>query len=240
MLSGKTASNASGPITGTIPNRSRAALGNGYASPKSIKQDGGGNLVVEPQTGYYTEGLNAGGFGSILLADPDFVAGNIAKDVNIFGLQGALERMTTAEKQAFADAITGKGVAATAADSNAVLAQKISQIPLGKKVAYGSKLPDARSGQRNVFTITGLAFTPTTIFARVDYGESYKYYVMFDPNSGTNAVIVANRYQNSLEVSSVYGTNFTDSRITITANGFIFNCNLNGSLDRPLHYVAIE
>ncbi|MHA2856937.1 phage tail protein [Paenibacillus lautus] len=59
---------------------------------------------------------------------PELIPGNLPKDVTLFNVKGILERMTTAEKQAIANAITGKGVAASANDTNTVLANKISQI----------------------------------------------------------------------------------------------------------------
>ncbi|MFD3258214.1 phage tail protein [Paenibacillus lentus] len=63
-----------------------------------------------------------------VVGEPNLIAGNLPKDKSFFGIVGALERMTTAEKQAIAAAITGKGVAASASDTNTVLAQKIGSI----------------------------------------------------------------------------------------------------------------
>jgi hypothetical protein len=74
--------------------RSRTVLGAGYATALSVKADTSGNLVMEPPTGYYTAGLNASGFGSLLANDPDFVANNLPNDKNIFGLQGSMPRQS--------------------------------------------------------------------------------------------------------------------------------------------------
>lgn len=73
-----------------------------------------------------------------ILGDAGLVPGNIPKDISLFGVQGILERMTTAEKQGIADAITGKGVPASVNDLNTVLAQKIGQIKLGSLYATGT------------------------------------------------------------------------------------------------------
>lgn len=62
----------------------------GYAPVKSVKSDGGGNLVFEPETGFYESGLNIGGYGAILANDPDFIASNFRADKNVFGLQGSI------------------------------------------------------------------------------------------------------------------------------------------------------
>ncbi|MCL6456722.1 MAG: tail fiber protein [Gorillibacterium sp.] len=90
VLTGKTFYQGGGKKAGTMPNRSLAALAGGHIAPVSIKPDGGGNLVVEPYTGYYTSGVYENGYGSILVNDPDFVAANIRNGVNIFGLVGSM------------------------------------------------------------------------------------------------------------------------------------------------------
>ncbi|MBA9087613.1 hypothetical protein FHR92_004098 [Fontibacillus solani] len=169
VLSGATASNASGPITGTMPDQSRIALGDGYVSPKSYRVDGGGTLVIEPQTGYYTEGLNTMGFGSIAMYDPDFVSANLPKDVDIFGVQGVLERLTTVDRNAIISAIVGKGVAASAVDSNVVLAQKIGQIKTGMKSYSGNF---SHFGNLNPTTISNIGFVPKVIVVTISLYKS--------------------------------------------------------------------
>lgn len=101
-----------------------------------------------------------------VVGDPDLIASNFPKDVNLFGIQGVLERMTTAEKQAIANAITGKGVAASASDSNTVLEQKIGQIDKGKKYATGAVDPAG-----GPLVVSGLDFAPD-IFAYYHPGYS--------------------------------------------------------------------
>ncbi|WP_338552884.1 hypothetical protein [Paenibacillus sp. KS-LC4] len=90
VLAGKTIGTESGLVTGTMPNYSRAALGEGYTLAQSIKVDSMGNLVIEPKTGFYTTGLNGAGFGTVLIYDPDFIATNIRQGVDIFGLLGTM------------------------------------------------------------------------------------------------------------------------------------------------------
>ncbi|MNW37320.1 Phage tail fiber repeat protein [compost metagenome] len=176
VLSGATASNASGPITGTMPNQSRTALGDGYVSPKSYRVDGGGTLVIEPQTGYYTEGLNTMGFGSIAMYDPDFVSVNLPKDVDIFGVQGVLERLTTADRNAIISAINAKGVAASVADSNAALAAKVGQIRQGGHIPidfYDQILGAVGTGDRVLTVFTVPAGTNAFCFVTNYNNESY-------------------------------------------------------------------
>ena len=98
VLAGKTFynTNAKLKITGTIPNYGRAALGESYTNPKSYRADGSGGLVIEPNTGYYEEGKNQLGFGSIFLSDTKFVPANIKADMSIFGVTGtAIEPVYT-------------------------------------------------------------------------------------------------------------------------------------------------
>jgi len=71
-----------------------------------------------------------------ILGDVDLVASNFPKDVNIFGIQGILERLTTADRDAIIAAIVSKGVAASASDSNAALAMKIQQINQGSRYDF--------------------------------------------------------------------------------------------------------
>ncbi len=75
---------------GTMPDRSFAATGGGYTVGVETKVDGGGNLCVVPQEGYYKQEKNGVGYGSILVNDPDFIAANVRSGINVFGLVGTL------------------------------------------------------------------------------------------------------------------------------------------------------
>jgi hypothetical protein len=77
---------------GTMVNRAYDVYG-GYTPAKSVKTDGAGNLVFEPYTGYYKEGLNGAMFGSILANDPDFIASNIVLNKDFFGLIGTFSKI---------------------------------------------------------------------------------------------------------------------------------------------------
>lgn len=130
ILAGKTASNANGPVTGTIP----VLTGNRTATGVAKWPDGA--LAVYPEKGYQKGGAGDGEIkvtsAQLQAAEAALRSGNLPKDVSIFGVLGVLERMTTAEKQAIANAITSKGVTASANDTNTVLAQKIGQISTSK------------------------------------------------------------------------------------------------------------
>ncbi|GIO51749.1 hypothetical protein [Paenibacillus cineris] len=75
---------------GTLKDYSRAKLGTGttYVAAVSARGDNGGILVVEPQTGYYTTGLNATNFGSISTYDANYIPANILSGKSIFGVAG--------------------------------------------------------------------------------------------------------------------------------------------------------
>lgn len=76
-------------LTGSMVNRNLLSV-NGYTTARSVKPDGGGNLVFEPETGFYSAGVNSFGYGSLIANDPDYVAANFPANKNIFGLQGAI------------------------------------------------------------------------------------------------------------------------------------------------------
>jgi len=109
IISGKTAYVKGVKVTGTIPDRGAG----GTVTPNTADQT--------KAAGRYTSAITIKG-------EPNLIAGNLPKDKTFFGIVGTLERMTPAEKQAFADAITAKGVPASVNDSNTLLAQKIQQI----------------------------------------------------------------------------------------------------------------
>lgn len=89
ILSGQTAYVNGEKVTGTIPNYGRSVLGQEYVPPKSFRADGGGSLVVEPYTGFYEEGENNAGFGSIVMSDLGFVPSSIISGKSIFGVNGS-------------------------------------------------------------------------------------------------------------------------------------------------------
>lgn len=186
VLTGKTFSNASAAgLTGTMPNQGAKAITPGPA-----------NQTIE--AGYH----NGSGY---VKGDPNLVAGNFPNDINIFGIIGLLERMTTAEKQGIATAITGKGVAASVNDSNTALANKITQIP-GKKFATGVTMPD-RFGN---FSITGLAFVPNVLYFCTLNGYNYGLCVKTFPSPSANISTTLYSYNVGVISDSthiVYGSN---------------------------------
>ncbi|AOZ91619.1 tail fiber protein [Paenibacillus crassostreae] len=91
VLAGKTFSNESGNNrVGTMPDYSGYPGNGGYANAKSVKGDGQGSLVFEPNTGYYKEGINTNGYGAIIAVDPEYVPSSFRADKNIFGVQGSI------------------------------------------------------------------------------------------------------------------------------------------------------
>lgn len=145
-----------------------------------------------------------------ILGDPDLIAANFPNDVNIFGIQGILERLTTTDRNAIIAAIVAKGVGASSSDTNAQLATKIGQINTGKRYATGT-------GPLTGINVTGLAFNPTVI-------------VVFADSSGDNNIgglyVARNAYGNASMMNinfyvfnQIFGTNV----FTVTSNGFTFS-----------------
>ena len=188
VLAGATFSNAgANGLTGTMPNRGAG----GTITPGRTNQT--------KDAGYYSSAITIAG-------DPDLVADNLPKDVNIFNIQGVLERMTTAERNAIISAIVSKGVSASSSDSNAVLANKISQIKTGKSFASGTfnGLSSAPTQIRN------LAFDPTTV-------------VLHSFNAGGGTMIIRSDLSGSIFNATARNQTpgwFNNNAVTIVSGGF--------------------
>ncbi|WP_110931953.1 hypothetical protein [Paenibacillus bouchesdurhonensis] len=142
IISGKTAYVKGVKVTGNIPDRGAG----GIVTPSTVDQT--------KAAGRYTSAITIKG-------EPNLVAGNLPKDKSFFGIVGALERMTTAEKQAIAAAITGKGVPASVNDSNTLLANKISQISLFNRLS--GEISVTGKGLDAIHMINNIGFRPMLI-----------------------------------------------------------------------------
>lgn len=98
ILAGETATVDSGPVVGTMPNRTFATNGNGYTNAASALGDNGGSLCVSPQTGYYLQEVNGSNFGPILAYDSNYVPVNIARGKTVFGVTGTCIPITAGEQ----------------------------------------------------------------------------------------------------------------------------------------------
>ncbi|GGF77167.1 hypothetical protein GCM10010912_22800 [Paenibacillus albidus] len=96
VLAGYTVGTEAGLISGSMVNRTRAAAG-GYTTALSALGDSAGDIVMEPPTGYYESGKNAGNFGTLLAYDPNFVPGSILSGRSIFGVQGSVPVISTGD-----------------------------------------------------------------------------------------------------------------------------------------------
>lgn len=151
LLEGYTASNASGPITGGMINRTAEAHHQPAADTAVFPGD---RVFLAPPQGYFS------GDSWVFAPAPQLSPDNLPKDVNILGIIGTLERMTTAEKQAIVNAITAKGIPASINDSNTALAQKIGQIE--KRQYFTQTYPTFEPGSDGVIDVT-VPFTPKII-----------------------------------------------------------------------------
>lgn len=86
LLSGKTASVDSGDIVGSMPDFSNA-----WGASTNVYTDGAGALYLYPPKGYYDGSRGVGFPGGAVFTDTDFIAANIKKSVNIFGLVGTYD-----------------------------------------------------------------------------------------------------------------------------------------------------
>ncbi|MFD3261849.1 hypothetical protein ACE3MQ_24935 [Paenibacillus lentus] len=163
-------------------------------------------------------------------------AGNYPKDVSIFGVVGLLERMTTAEKQAIANAITSKNVPASANDSNAALANKIGQIVTGKRWASGSGM--TVPGTRGNFEIRGLNFTPRVVIVHATYTSSfepYYWFKLYDPDDMTLHGCTVEYYGRTFN----FPTGDYRNPITIHPDGFSGNIGY-GTISYEFNWKAYE
>ncbi|MNW46023.1 Phage tail fiber repeat protein [compost metagenome] len=209
VLAPKTFSNASGnSFVGAIPSKGTATI-----TPSTANQT--------IAAGQYLSGIQT------ILGDPDLVAGNLPKDVNIFGVVGALERMTTAEKQALAAEITAKGVPASVADSNALLAQKIGQIITGKRFTSGTVTSDFQSNLVIPFSSW-----------LVKFGLAW--------NSRTTPYLFAGRiydgrnYGNIIGDSATNGGRLQDQTNTVYPGSVLFSGNIFSPVGSSWEYILYE
>ncbi|SMF72357.1 Phage tail fibre repeat-containing protein [Paenibacillus uliginis N3/975] len=193
VIAGKTFSNASeNGLTGTIPDRGAG----GTVTPNTADQT--------KEAGRYTSAITIKG-------EPNLIVGNLPKDKTFFGVTGLLERMTTAEKRVIANAITGKGVAASANDTNTVLANKIGLIQTTK---YASGSLYASEGR---VYVSGVGFRPKMIKLYGDYYNSESYFTVCflfdDPIRSAYGFLTPNTSYDGGVMSGV-GSNLRDNLIT--------------------------
>lgn len=163
-----------------------------------------------------------------VVGDPDLVAANFPKDVNLFGIQGILERMTTAEKQAIANAISGKGVPASVNDSNTVLANKIGQIVTGKRFVIGTvTTPSGSSG-----TVTGIPFAIRNIIMYKAPADGVFGVYSLDAPSLVSV--------NTLNVGGLIGGPSSQTTFEIISGGFTFNFRLTLGYSASWGYIVTE
>lgn len=151
----------------------KVLTGTTIAGTPGTMPDRGAGGTVTPGTTNQTKDAGYYGTPITILGDPDLIPGNFPKDVNLFGVQGILERLTTTDKTAIASQISGKGVAASVNDTPAVLAAKIGQIYQGKRYIELSLGDIGPSGSRTA----DFGFIPSVImtFAKsVSTGTNYQ------------------------------------------------------------------
>lgn len=129
ILSPATAYKNGVKLTGTMGDHRFAATGGAYTTASSVKTDGIGNLCIAPPWGFYTDEVNAGGFGEIVVFDPDFIASNILSGKNIFGLVGTLDALPTVNAGGNI-VMTEPGPAYINPSDNAVYGKKLMEIKL--------------------------------------------------------------------------------------------------------------
>ncbi|WP_334075231.1 MULTISPECIES: phage tail protein [Paenibacillus] len=199
LLEGKTASNLNGSFTGTMPNR--------------------GGVVITPSTmnqaipmGYH----NGGGY---VVGDPALTPTNLPKDVALFGVQGALERLTTVDRDAMIAAIASKGVSASPSDTNAQLAEKIAQIRTGlqfQTVSFSEVGPGP-------FSISNLPFKPEIIMVRISmyFTKGTSYWTRID---GEGAVVFS---RDKGSIGGFRGDVKTERDSSLSFSGYVENVVFN-------------
>lgn len=146
-------------IVGEIPNRTFEATGGAYTPAISFKPDGPGvSLLVQPQNGYYVNQVNAGGFGPIIVSDPNFIPSNIVSGKSIFGLAGSFQ---------------GKNWASGTVTSSATSPLFLSFLEQG--------------GYLPTVTVSGLSFLPKFIYVRYNSGgvAPIQYTTVYDAYANT-------------------------------------------------------
>lgn len=248
ILIAKTAYGPNGKIVGSMPDHSLASLGGGYVSPISVKADNSGDLVFETPTGFYTSGVNGGGFGSILANDPNFLAANIRGDKSIFGLAGSLP-INTGDK-----IVTGSGSAGqilgivpnsfwngsdrlVLQDANFIAANIPNGMSMFGLVGSGINAKRVASGtvtsSSGQIVVTGLTFRPRLViawFASPTATNRYDMLTLFDSgfpaNNGTSGYTA---YVSEVTFASTAVTNTPASVNPINATGFTVGVGFNAT-----------
>ncbi|MCI3922484.1 hypothetical protein MO973_19825 [Paenibacillus sp. TRM 82003] len=150
LLNGSTASNAWGPITGTMPRNNGDS--NGYTNVTSLNRawPAGNRLHIPLPPGAYIDGdPSRGNYPFVYIDDPDFTEANIRYGIEMFGKTGTL-----IEGKKFASGTTvvsGSQIAARVGDS------------------YSSP----RTTWARILQVTGLGFTPNLVFINMDSDHRY-------------------------------------------------------------------
>ncbi|GIO33730.1 hypothetical protein J2TS6_48710 [Paenibacillus albilobatus] len=192
----------------------KSAYKNGVKVNGSLVTQASGSQTVTPGPSDIVKGAGIYDGPITILGDPDLVPWNFPKDVNLFGIQGTLERLTTTDRNAIIAAIVSKGVAAYESDSNAVLAQKIGQIITGKRFNYG----DIRIPSNGVITVSGLAYKPSFfiwVLSSYDFGFGIRgnsFTSPHQPNATPKDVFLY--YTANYPVASLSG-DFSESGFTV-------------------------
>jgi hypothetical protein len=105
-----------------------------------------------------------------------------------------------------------------------------------KRWATGNVVVDPGNYSNRIFTVTGLQFRPRFISAYVNFDNAFRFYIKHDvAYQGQSYVLTFDSSNNIiLDAIFLYRSNFNDSRITISSNGFIFESGLNGGSDSTL------
>lgn len=200
VLNGKKGGNATGIITGNMPNNA------GDKAAVSYHRDGT-SIHIVPALGY-TDGSDD----AVIITDTDFVTGNIAAGKNIFGLNGKTEVVDT--------------TSGDAVDSELTLGKKawvkgVELTGTGTGGTWSNVTGSNTSSVGGVFSVTGLSFTP--VLAVLSYNDGTTVWVVTFEKAGTawfmSAAMAFYRLIATADVTASYGSisiNLDAPSVTVT------------------------
>lgn len=156
-----------------------------------------------------------------------------------------------AVKTDLAKSVTSKGVVTSPNDAFEVIAEKVGQIPLGKKFASGTGLTSASAMSGFLYAsagtafamryleVSGLNFKPSTILIIGSSINLFSFYTEL-PNTIKKNVVVTGSYPVDSASMSLYTASVNSGSAYVTESGFLLPTAGTGTASQTVTWIAYE